>query len=145
MFDHSTSNLGWHKGKSNHIHTLNDLTKKMILDCNLNIDPWLLSKFMVQISSVDINNENDRQRLTDAAEELLEKINKKYKENNINETPYLVLKSDNGTYGMGVISINDPKEILTLNRKNRNKLHKENHRSPFRTLLSKKAFHLPVP
>ena len=49
----------------------------MILDCNLNIDPWLLSTFMVQISSVDINNENDRQRLTDAAEELLEKINKK--------------------------------------------------------------------
>lgn len=73
-------NLGWHKRKkSNHINTLNDLTKKMIMDCNLNIDPWLLSSYMVQISSVDINNENDRQRLADAAQDLLLKIQKNMK------------------------------------------------------------------
>jgi glutamate--cysteine ligase len=118
-------NLGWHKRKkSNHINTLNDLTKKMIMDCKLPIDPWLLSSCMVQMSSIDINCENDRQRLADAAQELLNKIQKKYKENTIPDTPYLVLKSDNGTYGMGVISINSPDDIRTLNRKNRNKLHK---------------------
>ncbi len=129
-------NLGWHKRKkSNHILTLNDLTKKMIMDCNLNIDPWLLSTYMTQVSSVDINNENDRQRLADAANELLEKVQNKYKENNISDPPYLVLKSDNGTYGMGVISINSPEDILTLNRKNRNKLNKGKSSMPIHNLI----------
>ena len=129
-------NLGWHKRrKSNHINTLNDLTKKMIMDCKLNIDPWFLSTYMVQISTVDINNENDRQRLADAANELLLKINRKYVEHHISDTPYLVLKSDNGTYGMGVISIDSPDDILNLNRKNRNKLHKGKSSIPIQNLI----------
>ena len=36
---------------------------------------------------------------------------------------------------MGVISINDPKEILTLNRKNRNKLHKGKSSIPIQNLI----------
>ncbi|MFT7538689.1 MAG: glutamate--cysteine ligase, partial [Lysobacterales bacterium] len=40
------------------------------------------------------------------------------------EKPYIFLKADAGTYGMGVLPIEDPEDILTLNRKNRNKLYK---------------------
>ena len=47
-----------------------------------------------------------------------------YKEHNINEKPYIFLKADSGTYGMGVMPIEDPEEIMNLNRKNRNKLYK---------------------
>mgnify|MGYP000918984348 CR=1 FL=1 len=46
----------------------------------------------------------------------------KYKEHKIKETPYIILKSENGTYGMGVIKIESPDQITSLNRKNRNKL-----------------------
>ena len=44
---------------------------------------------MVQISTVDINNENDRQRLADAANELILKISSKYAEYHISDTPIL--------------------------------------------------------
>ncbi len=34
---------------------------------------------------------------------LLSKIRRKYKEYGINEKPFVVVKADNGTYGMGII------------------------------------------
>ena len=67
---------------------------------------------------MDINNESDRSQLADMASDTFKKVKeKKYNEHQITESPYLVLKSDNGTYGMGVISIKDPSDILSLNRK----------------------------
>ena len=58
------------------------------------------------------------------AEKLMFSIESKYKEYGIKEKPYIIMKSDSGTYGMGILPIEDPKDILSLNRKNRNKLYK---------------------
>ena len=46
------------------------------------------------------------------ASDTFKKVKEKYNEHQITESPYLVLKSDNGTYGMGVISIKDPSDIF---------------------------------
>ena len=35
-----------------------------------------------------------------------------------------MLKADSGTYGMGVLCFEDPQELISLNRKDRNKLYK---------------------
>ena len=51
-----------------------------------------------------------------------EKIAAKYKQHSIDEKPYLFLKSDSGTYGMGVMAVENPEDIIHLNRKNRNNL-----------------------
>jgi len=113
---------GWHsRQKSSHFSFTNELMNEFskIID----VDPWLLCCQYSVISNVDINEESDRQKLFDAASCVFENIKKKYKEHDIDEKPYLVIKSDSGTYGMGVMTIEDPKEILNLNRKARNKLH----------------------
>jgi glutamate--cysteine ligase len=88
------------------------------------VDPWFLSCLDTTIADVDINEEANRHLIAEAAEELFVRINKKYREHRIEEKPLIFLKSDSGTYGMGVMAIEDPDEILTLNRKNRNKLFK---------------------
>ena len=72
--------------------------------------------------SADITNESDRESLMDAASDLFKLIKVKFSENNISDTPYIVLKANYGTYGMGVLPIHDPLDILSLNRRNRNKL-----------------------
>ena len=41
---------------------------------------------------------------------------------NINEKPFIIIKADSGTYGMGVISIDSIDQIKNLNRKQRNKM-----------------------
>ena len=40
----------------------------------------------------------------------------------IKEKPYVVVKPDAGTYGMGIMSIQDASELKELNRRDRNKM-----------------------
>jgi glutamate--cysteine ligase len=46
----------------------------------------------------------------------------KYREYGIEETPFVIVKADAGTYGMGVMSVKDAAEVRNLNRKQRNKM-----------------------
>ena len=71
---------------------------------------------------VDINKESDQQRLYQAAVKLFNDIQKKYDEHHIDSKPFIFIKSDSGTYGMGVVPIEDPQQVLELNRKKRNDL-----------------------
>ena len=50
------------------------------------------------------------------AEALLGKIRRKYKEYGINEKPFVIVKADAGTYGMGIMTVRDPKDLADLNR-----------------------------
>ncbi|MGA0242115.1 MAG: glutamate--cysteine ligase [Candidatus Marinamargulisbacteria bacterium] len=128
--------MGWHqRKKSTHIESLNHLTSALINDCKLPLDPWLLSTLFTPISSIDINQDADRHRLANAANDLLNHIQQKYIEHGIQESPYLILKSDNGTYGMGVLKITTPDDIRQLNRKNRNKLHKGKSAQPIQHMI----------
>ncbi len=113
---------GWHSRlKSHHF----SYTEKLMEEFGriVNLDPWFFSAYYSSIEHVDINADGDRQKMADAASMLFEKITKKYQQENITEKPYIVVKADAGTYGMGVMAIEDPKEILELNRKEKNKLH----------------------
>jgi glutamate--cysteine ligase len=53
---------------------------------------------------------------------LLTKIRRKHKEYGIAEKPFVVVKADNGTYGMGIMTVRDAKELDEVNRRTRNKM-----------------------
>ncbi|MDR2331337.1 MAG: glutamate--cysteine ligase, partial [Comamonas sp.] len=53
---------------------------------------------------------------------MLTKVRRKYKEYGIKETPFVVVKADNGTYGMGVMSVHDAKELRQLSVKTKNQM-----------------------
>lgn len=113
---------GWHSRlKSHHFGHTRDLIGEFaeILD----IDPWLFSCLYAAVDGVDINKEADRVKLADAAGDLLKRVEAKYKEHHIREKPYIFIKSDSGTYGMGILPAEHPRDILHLNRRDRNKLH----------------------
>ncbi len=112
---------GWHSRlKSHHFSHTNDLIREFAKIVDL--DPWFFSCAFRVEDEVDINAEPDRKRLRDSAAGLFEQIRRKYGEHGINEKPYLVVKSDSGTYGMGVLAVENPDDILRLNRRDRNKL-----------------------
>jgi glutamate--cysteine ligase len=52
---------------------------------------------------------------------LLAKIRKKYKEYGINEKPFVVVKADNGTSGMGIMTVRDAKDLDVLKQRPKNK------------------------
>ena len=53
---------------------------------------------------------------------LLARIRDKYAQHSIDHDPFVIVKADAGTYGMGIMTVRDPSEIVGLNRKQRNKM-----------------------
>lgn len=114
---------GWHaRHKSHHFYHTSQLISEFAKIVGL--DPWFFSTYYILAEGVNINDEKSQKRLFDLASDLFEKIERKHKEHHIEEKPYIVIKDDVGTYGMGVIPIEDPRDILTLNRRARNNLSK---------------------
>lgn len=114
---------GWHaRGKSQHFSFANTLIRDMCLD--LDLDPWLFSAYFVSVSDVNIHEDADRKRVSEAAEILFERIAEKYAAYGISDRPFVFMKADSGTYGMGIHVLESPAEIQDINRKIRNKLHK---------------------
>jgi glutamate--cysteine ligase len=88
----------------------------------LSIDPWLIMPYFDQCPDVDFNNPEGQECLITRAGILLTRIREKYAEYHINHPPFLVVKADQGTYGMAVMMIDDPEELRHLNRKQRQKM-----------------------
>lgn len=110
--------LGWHQRlKSQHFSYYHQICQELAE--HIGIDPWLINPFFSQCTNVDFMQREGEACLVAETEKLLKKIQKKYDEYEIKEKPYVVIKADSGTYGMGVLSIHDPEQIIHLNRKKR--------------------------
>lgn len=125
---------GWHqRHKSDHF----DATHRIVAQAGdfFGFDPWILKCNHRVVDSVDVTIDNDRQRLADAASDLFSEIKGNYARYGISEKPLIFIKSDSGTYGMGVMPIEDPHDIINLNRKGRNKLHKGKGSQPIHRFI----------
>jgi len=88
----------------------------------LSIDPWLVNPFHARCGEIDFQARAGEDCLASNVSMLLEKIRAKYREYGIQDTPYVAVKADAGTYGMGVMMVRDAAEVRDLNRKQRNKM-----------------------
>lgn len=88
----------------------------------IDIDDWLIQPLFDQCPEVDFMREEGQDCLVRRAAGLFKAVKRKYSEYGIKEPPFLVVKADQGTYGMAVMMIKDPEELRTLNRKQRNKM-----------------------
>ncbi len=114
---------GWHaREKSKHFKEFNSIISD--LAHTFDFDPFYLTTSYREIPNITIQNESHRHTLFYQAEDLYCELETLYKKHNITQSPLLFLKANKGTYGMGVIPIEHPKDILELNRKARNKLTK---------------------
>jgi glutamate--cysteine ligase len=112
---------GWSvRRKSNHFKSYEEVSKRF--GKLLGIDPWLINPMFNMCGEVDFAEGAGMECLTTNVDALLTKIRKKYKEYGINEKPFVVVKADNGTYGMGIMTVRDVKDLDELNRKTKNKM-----------------------
>jgi glutamate--cysteine ligase len=110
--------LGWYKRlKSQHFQHYEQVCKE--LSQLIGLDPWRISPLFTHCTGVDFMRREGEDCMQVKSQHLLEQIQKKYDEYHIKEKPYVVIKADAGTYGMGVLSIHDPQAISRLNRKKR--------------------------
>ena len=90
----------------------------------LGIDEWQINPYFEKIGGLNFQEREGEDALAAAVERVLAKIQAKYDEKGITDQPFVIVKADAGTYGMGVMSVKSADEVRGLNRKNRNKMAK---------------------
>ncbi|UZD55223.1 glutamate--cysteine ligase [Caldimonas aquatica] len=112
---------GWAvRRKSNHFQAYEEVAKKFAK--LLGMDPWLINPMFAKCGQVNFQEGAGLECLQSNVDALLAKIRRKYKEYGIQEKPFVIVKADAGTYGMGIMTVRDAKDLTALNRKTRNKM-----------------------
>jgi glutamate--cysteine ligase len=86
------------------------------------IDPWQINPYFGVCAGIDFHDRQGEDCLAATVDAVLARMRAKYREHGVEETPYVVVKADAGTYGMGVMTVKDASEIVGLNRRQRNKM-----------------------
>ena len=112
---------GWAlRRKTHHFAAYEEVAKKFAK--LLGMDPWLINPMFAKCGEINFTENAGAECLASNTEALLAKIRRKYKEYGIQEKPFVIVKADSGTYGMGIMTVRDPKELADLSRRTRNKM-----------------------
>ena len=112
---------GWHmRRKSNHFSAYNQVAEDFAK--LIGIDPWLINPYFATCGKINFQDKRGEDCLAGFVDELLQDIRKKYTEYGIEQEPFVIVKADAGTYGMGIMTVKDAAEVRALNRKQRNKM-----------------------
>jgi glutamate--cysteine ligase len=112
---------GWStRRKSNHFQAYDQVAEDF--GHLLGIDPWLVNPFFGKCGKINFQEHEGEECLATFVAEILDQVRAKYKEYGIEQRPFVIVKADAGTYGMGVMTVHDPSEVRGLNRKQRNKM-----------------------
>jgi glutamate--cysteine ligase len=111
---------GWSvRRKSRHFQSYEEVAKRF--GKMLGIDPWLVNPLFNRCGELDFFKQEGMECLRTNVDALLAKIRKKYKEYGINEKPFVVVKADNGTSGMGIMTVRDVKDLDAIRARPKNK------------------------
>jgi glutamate--cysteine ligase len=112
---------GWYnRKKSHHFEVFRGLAREFA--AMLGIDPWLIDPYFGVCGKINFRERAGGECLAANVEVLLDKIRAKYADYGIAEEPFVIVKADAGTYGMGIMTVRDAAEVTGLNRKQRNKM-----------------------
>jgi len=115
--------MGWSdRLKSGHFTHYKKVAEEFAKHAGL--DPWLIDPLFRNCGEIDFMKKEGETCLAINTERLLREIQKKYDEYDVKCKPFVMIKADSGTYGMGVMTVKDPDEIATLNRKQRTHMAK---------------------
>lgn len=88
----------------------------------IDIDPWLINPYFSKCGQVNFAQGSGMECLTQEVDSLLKKIQTKYDQYGITDKPFVIVKADNGTYGMGIMTVRSVKDLDVINRKTKNKM-----------------------
>jgi glutamate--cysteine ligase len=106
---------GWGvRRKTNHFAAYEGVAKKF--GKMIEVDPWMLTPYFSKCDHMDLQHQDGADCLADNVHSLLGKIRKKYREYGIKDKPFVIVKADVGTYGKGIMTVRDAKEIRAMER-----------------------------
>ena len=113
---------GWHRRrKTIYFEAYDRLAREFAADFAL--DPWAITTEFQKCGRVDFGEKQGLDCVAVNVEKTLYKIRQHYARYGITDEPYVYVKSDSGTYGMGIMTVRSGDEVIEINKKNRNKMN----------------------
>jgi glutamate--cysteine ligase len=113
--------LGWsNRLKSQHFALYHDVATEF--GEMLDIDPWLVDPLFRNCGQINFMKREGEECLAGNVELLLNDIRVKYKEYDVKQEPFVIVKADAGTYGMGVMTVKSVDDVQNMNRDMRKKM-----------------------
>jgi glutamate--cysteine ligase len=113
--------LGWYNRRKDRFFKVYNQLVGEFSDI-LQIDPFSLQVETEVFSSFDVDSEESRDELSAKAAQLYARIQTKYKAHGIEREPFLFVKNNSGTYGLGVTQVKHPDDIKAWNYKSRKRM-----------------------
>lgn len=88
----------------------------------IGIDPWLITPYYAICGPVNFQARVGEECLAAQVADVLARIRAKYREYGVTDDPFVIAKADAGTYGMGIMTVKSPDEVIALNRRQRTKM-----------------------
>ncbi len=114
-------NLGWHmRRKHTFFHHYNLLVEEF--SKALNLDPWALTIHSERVEKINFQTDEGMDELVTKTQHMLESLAQEYAARSIKQDPFVFIKNNAGTYGIGVMRVHRAEELKSLNRRDRNKM-----------------------
>ena len=114
--------LGWYRRrKSIYFAAYDKIATEFAKD--FNFDPWTISTFSHRCGVVNFKERKGLECVAIGVEKTIHRLKEKYAEYNINDEPYVYIKADSGTYGMGIMTAKSGEEVFAMNKKLRKKMN----------------------
>jgi glutamate--cysteine ligase len=104
---------GWHTRRNHrHLQCYDELCKRF--GKLIGVEPWLFNPLFELHQGMDMREPQHVEQLRATVDNVLGKVKKRYKEYGIQDKPFVVLKGDNGSMGLGAMTVRDPKQLDAL-------------------------------
>lgn len=88
----------------------------------IHIDPWLVDPIFRNCGEINFLKREGEECLQKNVDEVFAQIRTKYAQYQIDAEPFVIVKADAGTYGMGIMTVRNQEDVLELNRKQRTRM-----------------------
>jgi glutamate--cysteine ligase len=113
--------LGWSdRLKSQHFGHYNEVVDDF--SEAFGIDAWLLNPQFRNCGEINFAKREGEECLVSNVELLLADIKAKYAQYGVTDEPFVIVKADAGTYGMGIMSVKSVDDVRNMNRDTRKKM-----------------------
>ncbi|MCK5522765.1 MAG: glutamate--cysteine ligase [Thiomargarita sp.] len=126
--------LGWSSRlKSSHFTYYSQVAKEF--SKQVDIDSWLIDPLFRNCGEINFMKKEGYECLADNVNVLLNAIQRKYTEYDLPHKPFVIIKADAGSYGMGVMTIHSVDDIFAFNRKQRTRMSKTKEGKSIRKII----------
>jgi glutamate--cysteine ligase len=113
--------MGWYRRRKSIYFAAYDRVAQRFAK-EFGMDDWLIRTISHNCGTINFKARKGMECVALGVERVLRQMREKYEQYGISDEPYVFVKADSGTYGMGIMTASSGEDIYAANKKTRNKM-----------------------